>query len=295
MSFLVNISGPRPLIEYLYPLLEKKISRIACHNFQDRDQANIGIELNGPPGLIDFKLLQLEDYLEKLLQGNPFPPELKLEVSNKLSAEPLGIHEYFQESFRPVPNLTIVPWLSPDLAVPEPNTIYLDPGAAFGSGRHPSTRLSLSLLEEGIKQRSTEGTKIHLLDIGCGSGILGMAAIIFGADRAVGLETDPDAVDTARKNVLLNGLADRIMIKQGSLETAKEKFDFVVANLVPSVSNKLLPKMVPVLNVRGLLVMAGFQNGLLARVIEQLTGLGLTILETKEEQGWSAVMAEKIP
>jgi len=293
MSFLVNISGPCPLIEYLYPLLEKRISRLTCHNFEGRDQATISIELNGPTGLVDFKLLQLDDYLEKLLQGNPFLPELKIEVSNKLSAEPLGIAKYFQESFRPVPNLAIVPWLSPDPPVPEPKTIYLDPGAAFGSGQHPSTRLSLSLLEEGIKHSSGKEKKIDLLDVGCGSGILGMAAIIFGADRAVGIETDPDAADTARKNILANGLVDRITIERGSLETVKGHFDMIVANLVPSVANKLLPEMVAYLEVRGVLVMAGFQNGLLARVIEKLAGFGLTILETREEKGWSAVMAEK--
>jgi len=293
MSFLVNISGPCPLIEYLYPLLEKKISRITCHNFQGRDLATIGIELNGPTGLVDFKLLQLEDYIEKLLRDNPFPSDLKIEVSNRLSAEPLGIAEYFQESFCPVPNLTIVPWLSSDPVVPEAKTIYLDPGAAFGSGQHSSTRLSLSLLEEGIRHNSSEEKKINLLDVGCGSGILGIAAVIFGADRVVGIETDPDAVDTARKNVLVNGLADRITIESGSLETVEGNFDMIVANLVPSVANKLLPEMVTYLTVRGMLVMAGFQNGLLARVIEKLAGFGLTILETRQEKGWSAVTAKK--
>jgi ribosomal protein L11 methyltransferase len=293
MSFLVKITGPCSLIEHLYPHLEKRIARITCHNFQGRNQATICIDLDGPSSLVDFKLLQLEDYLEKMLQGNPFPPELKIEVGNKLNAEPFGIEEYFRESFQPIPDLTIVPWHSPEPAVPDQKTIYLNPGAAFGSGRHPSTRLSLSLLEEGIKYGSSKGKKIDLLDVGCGSGILGIAAIIFGADRALGIETDPEAVSTAKKNAILNGLADRLLFERGSLEKINEHFDIIVANLVPSVGSKLRPEMIRHLKNRGLLITAGFQNGLLARVLEQLDILGLTVLQTREEKGWSAVMAQR--
>lgn len=293
MPFLVNISGPRSLIEHLYPHLNERVFRITRHNFQDRNQAILCIALDGPSALVDFKLLQLEDYLEKLFTDTTFPPELKIEVSNTLSAEPPGIEEYFRVAFQPIPDLTIVPWHSLEPAVPDQKTIYLNPGAAFGSGRHPSTRLSLILLEGAIRQNTGTGRKVNLLDVGCGSGILGVAAIHFGADRVLGIETDPDAVSTAKKNAILNGLAERLIIKGGSLKTVNGNFDIIVANLVPSVGNKLLPEIVGRLKAQGLLVMAGFQNGLLGQIVAQLDILGLSVLTTREKHGWSAVMAQK--
>ena len=291
MPFQVNISGSSSLIDYLYPRLRKKIVRIACHNHQGREQATLSIDLAGPPGLVDFKLLQLEDYIEKLLSCYPEPPELKIEVSNTLYAEPLGIEEHFQNTFCPVPNLSIVPWHSQASGVQGQKTIFLNPGSAFGSGRHPSTRLSLSLLERGINRNTIAGRKTNMLDVGCGSGILGIGAILFGAEGVLGIETDPDAVRTAQQNVALNGFEDRIRIEWGSLEIVKETFAIIAANLVPAVAEKLLPEMVGFLEDNGLLVMAGFQKGLLPQVIKQLEEFDLTILETGKEQEWSGVIA----
>ena len=120
--------------------------------------------------------------------------------------------------------LIIVPaWLdSPDDArIP----IRIDPGMAFGTGTHPTTQLVLELLETQFL-RETEFLGVDMLDVGCGSGILSIAAIKLGAGRAFGVDTDPDAVDSARENATANNVSKNIIFDVGSV-------DQVIAGIFP--------------------------------------------------------------
>ena len=155
-----------------------------------------------------------------------------------------------REQFAPIrasERLWIVPtWHSP----PDPNAInlMLDPGLAFGTGSHPSTRLCLQWLEKNILGGET------ILDYGCGSGILAIAALKLGARRAVGVDIDPSAVAAARANAKRNGVADEFL---NSSEPLRVTADVVVANILANPLIVLAPVLVSHCARGGRIALAG--------------------------------------
>ena len=170
--------------------------------------------------------------------------------------------------------LWIVPW---NAEVPEEalalgdaaTLVRLDPGLAFGSGTHTTTALCLEWLEglarEGILQGKTA------LDVGCGSGILAIAALKLGAASAVGVDNDPQALEASRDNAQRNGVADRLQVFMP--ETAPDaQYDIVVANILASALDELAQAIAARVKPGGLLALSGILDGqqdeLLARYAE---------------------------
>ncbi len=123
--------------------------------------------------------------------------------------------------------LTIVPSWYENYDTNGRIALNIDPGLAFGTGGHETTRLCLEMCEKYMKPGDT------VLDVGCGSGILGIAALLTGASKAVGVDIDEVAVRTAKENAELNGVADRFAAIHGSFTDKVEgKFDIVLANIV---------------------------------------------------------------
>ena len=123
--------------------------------------------------------------------------------------------------------LTIVPSWYENYDTGGRTALNIDPGLAFGTGGHETTRLCLEMCEKYMKFGDT------VLDVGCGSGILGIAALLTGASRAVGVDIDEVAVRTAKENAELNGVADKFTAIHGSFTDKVEgKFDIVLANIV---------------------------------------------------------------
>ena len=123
--------------------------------------------------------------------------------------------------------LTIVPSWYENYDTRGRTALNIDPGLAFGTGGHETTRLCLEMCEKYMKSGDT------VLDVGCGSGILGIAALLTGASRAVGVDIDEGAVRTAKENAELNGVADKFTAIHGSFTDKVEgKFDIVLANIV---------------------------------------------------------------
>jgi len=141
----------------------------------------------------------------------------------------------WQADFRPLAIgrklLVTPPWIKP-----EPHgriTIVIEPAEAFGTGTHETTQGCLELLEEAIEEFTDAGQDFTVLDVGCGSGILAIAAAKLGAREVRAVDTDPVAVESARKNVILNGVAQKIVLECLSAQDVKEPADIVAANLDP--------------------------------------------------------------
>ena len=183
-----------------------------------------------------------------------------------------------QSQFEPIrvsQRLWIVPsWhVAPD---PEAIVLVLDPGMAFGTGSHPTTRLCLEWLERSIRPG------VSLLDYGCGSGVLAIAAGRLGAGEVVGVDIDPQAVVAARDNAAANGVAARF---QESVDPLSGQFDIVVANILANPLQVLAPALYSHLRAGGLLALSGILVEQSDDLIEAYAShLPLTVVDTRD--GW---------
>jgi ribosomal protein L11 methyltransferase len=168
--------------------------------------------------------------------------------------------------------------------------LEIDPGMAFGTGSHPTTALSIQLLETYLKPGD------RLLDVGTGSGILVTAAALLGAAEVRGIDNDPVAVTVAQQNLILNAVpADRWRVRQGDLVGgADERYDLVVANILADVIIALLPDIPPVLRPGGCFICSGILYSQQDAVADRARSLGFEILEVRLREEWVA-MAFKGP
>ncbi len=172
--------------------------------------------------------------------------------------------------------------------------IAMDPGMAFGTGLHPTTRLCLA----GIERWADDGLlasggapdgRARLLDVGCGSGVLAVAAGLLGAGELVGVDTDPIAVDATVANARRNRLARRVRAWVGSLPTGAGPFDLVAANLVASVLIAIAPQLRDELRPGGRLLASGIFVDREHDVRAALVGAGLAIVRRDVEGDWVAL------
>lgn len=195
--------------------------------------------------------------------------------------------------------------VSPRLAVrasfveyaPEPGqwVLVIDPGQAFGTGHHASTRLALEGVERALERRGGAG---RVLDVGAGSGVLALAALVLGARVAVGCDLDPVAAREAAANARTNGLAERAGFFAGSLDAiARLPFDLVVANLLSRELRPLLVELVDRMAPDGVAVLSGLLASERAAIAETLAGVGLAIVEERSVvdggERWIALQVER--
>lgn len=187
-----------------------------------------------------------------------------------------------------VGRIVIVPsWLDEPVG-DEEVSITLDPGMAFGTGLHPTTRGCLSLLQE------LSPLPERVLDVGCGSGILSLAALRLGADRAVGLDTDPLAIDATLANADRNGLRRRVEASVGTLSGAPEqRFPLIVANLVAAVLVELAPRLAAHLAPGGTLLASGIIEPRADAVVAAMADARLHVVGRREDGDWVSLRLER--
>jgi ribosomal protein L11 methyltransferase len=180
--------------------------------------------------------------------------------------------------------------------------IAMDPGMAFGTGLHPSTRLCLAGIErwadEGLLGPGPPGASpgpARFLDVGCGSGILTIAAGLLGAGALVGLDTDPIAVEATLANARRNRVARRLRAWHGSLPSGAGPFDLVAANLIASVLVALAPDLAAELRPGGRLLASGIFVDREAEVRAAFAAAGLRVLRRDAEGDWVVLDADRPP
>ena len=166
--------------------------------------------------------------------------------------------------------------------------ITLDPGMAFGTGSHDTTRLCLQLLE----QYCAPGKQV--LDIGSGSGILAISSVLLGCDRAVGVEIDPTAVRVARENSAINHTDDRVDFLCGDLvQQVGGRYHIVCANIVADVIIRLLPDVGQFMEEGAALILSGIIDEREADVLAALEQNAFAVAQRRESAGWVALLCEK--
>ena len=204
----------------------------------------------------------------------------------------------WQKYYQPLPigrRLYVVPQWMREQPVPEGRVpLYLNPGLTFGTGSHASTQLCL----EGVEAHTRPGREV--LDLGCGSGILSIAALCLGASRATAVDIDPKAVDVAYENAALNGIGpERYAVRAGDVladralarELAQRKYHLVLANIVADVIIPLAAQVPALLEADGVFLCSGIIDTRTGEVEQALRRAGLTLTGRREKNGWAALEA----
>jgi ribosomal protein L11 methyltransferase len=174
---------------------------------------------------------------------------------------------------------------------PDDVVIAMDPGMAFGTGLHPTTRLCLAALEPLAEDGTLADARI--LDVGCGSGVLAVAALLLGGASAVGVDIDPIAIESTLANARRNGLTRRVTARVGSLPTGDPPVDVVLANLIAGVLVPLAPLLHDALRTGGTLIASGIFIDREAEVRAAFETAGLVVGDRTAEGEWIALRAER--
>ena len=248
---------------------------------------------------------KLEESLFYLGMIQPLPSPVYRQIADQ------NWMEAWKQHYKPIPigrRLIILPvWL--DSPEPERVPIKIDPGMAFGTGTHPTTQLCLSLIEKAImghgEWRVGSASPINhdpltMIDIGCGSGILSIAALKLGATNALGVDVDIESVKNSRENADKNGIGEEFIIGQGSVtEVLEGKFPLVQAPLV--VANILAPIIIrlfsdglaDLVEPGGMVILSGIMQGQEQSVLDAAQAQGLVLSEREEMGDWVALALPK--
>ena len=178
--------------------------------------------------------------------------------------------------------------------------IEMDPGMAFGSGLHETTSMCIRALEKYMPEMrhnsaaaSGPGTA-RVMDVGCGTGILAIAAALLGADECLGIDIDPEAVRVAGENIHKNGLSDRIEARLGDLtEGVEYEADIIAANLMADLVMRLSPAAAEHLRQGGLYITSGILDIKEDIVRQAVEAAGFDIMEMLSDGEWRAIVARK--
>lgn len=194
----------------------------------------------------------------------------------------------FYKPVKPGERLVVVPEWEDYLPAPDEIVLKMEPGAAFGTGTHESTMLCLRALESVLRGGEA------VLDVGTGSGILGIAALLLGADRAVCTDIDETSVKTARENAARNGVADRFSaLCSNLLADVHGRYDVITANIVADVVIELLGSVTPLLCQDTVLILSGIIKERERDVQDAIVQNGFRILYVDAMKEWVCIVIAK--
>ena len=203
--------------------------------------------------------------------------------------------QYFHQFY--IDDILVIPsWEKVEEKDSDKLVIHIDPGTAFGTGMHETTQLCIRQLKKYVKDDTV------ILDVGCGSGILGMLALKFGARYSVGTDLDPCAIDATHENMEVNGIRkDQYEVMIGNIIDDKdvqdkagyEKYDIVAANILADVLVPLTPVIVNQMKPGGIYITSGIIEDKEETVVQAVKEAGLEVLEVNHQGEWVSVTARK--
>jgi ribosomal protein L11 methyltransferase len=231
------------------------------------------------------------EYLDDLtaLEAPGVPADF---VVAPLPAEPWA--DAWRAHFRPIPVgrrlLVCPPWDAPPRPLEgERVVVLIEPGRAFGTGGHGSTRSCLELLERAL----ADGRVPHALDAGCGSGVLAIAAARLGVARVDAIDLDPDAVAATAENARRNGVEGDVRASLASIETWTAAAPLVVANLLAAAHLTLAPRLVSLVSPGGRLIAGGLLSAEVPAVAGVFAASGCWLVELAEHEGWASLLLRR--
>lgn len=196
--------------------------------------------------------------------------------------------QQFFNTFEIAPGLVIKPSWEEYTPEPGQQVLEMDPGMAFGTGQHASTKLALQLLAQTMK---TSAPTKRILDVGTGTGILAMAGALFGAEAIIAIDNDPEAVEVAEENIRHNNLDTVISVSDTPFEAITERYEIICANIIHNVLVEMAPDMVRCSAPGGAVIVAGILAGnqeesIIARYAQD----DFSLADARYEQEWVALL-----
>ena len=203
--------------------------------------------------------------------------------------------QYFHQFY--IDDILVIPsWEKVKPEDSDKMVIHIDPGTAFGTGMHETTQLCIRALKKYVTSET------EILDVGCGSGILGMLALKFGAKHSLGTDLDPCAIDATHENMEVNGIRkDQYEVMIGNIIDDKavqdavgyEKYDIVAANILADVLVPLTPVIIHQMKPGAVYITSGIIEDKEQVVVDAVKAAGLEVLEVNHQGEWVSVVARK--
>jgi ribosomal protein L11 methyltransferase len=236
---------------------------------------------------IEDNRTRIELFLHEL--KNIFPEIATFEFNiNRIENQDWNITwRKFFHSDQVTENLLIIPEWEPVPDNINSHVIRIDPGPAFGTGQHPTTRMCLKAMEQ-----ITLPNDWTLIDIGTGSGILAIYGIKLGANKATAIDIDTEAVRWAKRNIELNNISDEIYLSIEPLEQWEEKFPIITANLILNTILELSPHFTKVMTKDGYLILSGILIEQIKEVEEAIAEYGLYVEQSLFQEEWACLITK---
>lgn len=232
-----------------------------------------------------YNLTEYGLYLENKLKAN----DIDYSIEIKPIEEKNWIDEWkkYFKIFK-IDNVVIVPsWENYTKENDNERIIHIDPGAAFGTGTHETTRMCVEEIQKLVKIGDT------VLDVGTGSGILAITSLLFGAKNAVGVDIDPLSITTANENAQRNGFADKIKFFEGDLtDKVTGKYNLITANIVADVIAILLKDIRNFASEGCKIILSGIISDRLHIVEDAIKKNNFTVVEHKQLKEWHCIVVE---
>lgn len=288
ISILAAPEQSEIIAAYLAALTEAGVEHIgaAAAAHAKSQETIIGYLADGPGR--PAKEAELNAFLENIARQFPDAPCPALQQE--------FIHEEdwhlgWKKHFKPcpvTPRLTIKPSWENYTPAQHETVIEMDPGMAFGTGHHASTRLAMEFIDALFA--ADNSLPVNVLDVGTGTGILAIACALLGASQVTAIDNDPDAVAAARENVEKTQLAGTVTVSAKALSDLAASFDLITANITHDVLIELAPAILPLLRNKGHLILAGILKGEQERsILASYTAMGFRPAGVRTHQEWAAI------
>jgi ribosomal protein L11 methyltransferase len=238
------------------------------------------------------KIAAIRNCLRELAKQFPEYPEAGLALAAIADED---WHRKWKEGFKPFhlsKTMVIKPSWETYTPAPHEKVIEIDPGMAFGTGLHASTRLAMELLEEQL--RDLPSPPAATLDVGTGTGILAIGAALLGCANITAIDNDPEAVSVARANVAANNLTAEIACSGAALDELSGPYTLILANIIHNTLVAMAPALTGLLAPQGILIVAGILKGGQAENLTDKYGkFGLVRQKMRSSGEWSALSFKK--
>ena len=228
-------------------------------------------------------VLRISSYLDDLVHMGLLPEGTRPTLTEVPEEDWMEVFRSQHGTIRISPRLVVRPtWCSPE----DGREVVIDPGMAFGTGSHPTTRQCLVLLDKAVGHPPPH----RMLDLGTGSGILAIAGAFLGIGDVLALDIDPVAVEVASRNAELNGVADRIRVAEGGVDAAGGRYDLVTANLSGPLLKRLAGSIAFCTAPGGQLILSGILEDEWEGIREAFLSRGLQTRDVQREKVWVAAL-----